>query len=417
MYATPYVHPEGFGSVGYLEDIRDDSITVADPIFGTVIVHPDDCFGVISTETGAMLPAVRPALIASPTSSHLLASAEQLAANRNTGLSDYDVWMSEVRRLKTPDQTGVAPISISAWRELWAIGYTPRQAVSIAEEDRYEAGYRTNEAEVIMLRPRHVKDAEMFPSGYPHAWEIIRRWREGVAADWRTVALGAIFARNSIQRPIEEAERLFRTFGPRIRDALLRDKPPSEAQLLQFKGIKDTRAVRLRKKGKRRGEYAWDDIPSYLDIFEWAPWVASQAQSRDYSRGFRNNIAIEWAPRGLGLAKISFTMMLIGRDAACLDTRIQRHIFGEYEEETGDTSFQFGALEEEEAGGEEEAPVKLTGTPERRQFERRVSARSGAKGARGVTRLALDTYRGLEDKLRGTEFFDEKWPMPFARAQ
>jgi hypothetical protein len=355
MYATPYVHPEGFGSVGYLEDIRDDSITVADPIFGTMIVHPDDCFGVISTETGAMLPATRPTLIHSPVSTHLLGEPERLVAN---------------------------------------------------------------EAEVIMLRPRHVKDAEMFPSGYPHAWEIIRRWREGVAADWRTVALGAIFARNSIQRPIEEAERLFRTFGPRIRDALLRDKPPSEAQLLQFKGIKDTRAVRLRKKGKRRGEYAWDDIPSYLDIFEWAPWVASQAQSRDYSRGFRNNIAIEWAPRGLGLAKISFTMMLIGRDAACLDTRIQRHFFGEYEEETGDTSFQFGALEEEEAGGEEEAPVKLVGaSPARLQYERRASARSGAKGARGVTRLALDTYRGLEDKLRGTEFFDEKWPMPFARAQ
>jgi hypothetical protein len=345
MYATPYVHPDGFGSVGFLSDIREDSITVADPIFGTLIVRPDDCFGVISTETGSVLPATRPILIASPTSSHLMPGPARMVAN---------------------------------------------------------------EAKVIMLRPRHF-EGEEFPSGYPHAWEIIRRWREGVAPDWRTIALSAIFARFSIQRPIEEAEMLYRKFGPTIRASMLRGALPSEAQLLHFKGIKDTRAVRLRKKGKRKGEYSWDDVPAILDIFEWAPWVAEQAQSKVYTRKFRDNIAIEWAPRGLGIAKISFTMMLMGRDAACVDTRIQRLFFGEYTEEFEDASFDVEALEEEE---EPEG-----GATPRTQWMSRVSRRSRAKGSRGVSRPALTAYTELEDKFKDTPYFDPEWPMPFAKAQ
>jgi hypothetical protein len=340
MYATPYLRPEGFGSVGYLEDIRDDSITVADPLFGTTIVSPDDCFGVISTETGAVLGGVRPILTASLASTHLIPEAERLVAN---------------------------------------------------------------EADVIMLRPRH-HEGEEFPSGYPHAWEIIRRWREGVAPDWRTIALSAIFARFSIQRPIEEAEMLFRRFGPTIRASMERGTLPSEAQLLRFQGIKDTRAVRKRQSGKRKGEYAWDDVPSILDIFEWAPWVAQQAESQDYSRKFRDNIAIEWAPRGLGLSKISFTMMLMGRDAACMDTRMQRFFFGEYDKEA--TAFSFGATEEE-----------YEPLPERAQFEHAIARRSRAKGSRGVTRAAIDAYRAVEDRLAETDYFDPNWPMPYAKAQ
>jgi len=344
MYATPYVHPGGFGSVGFLEDIRDDSITVADPIFGSIIVSPEDCFGVISTETGSMLPAVSPALIRSPTSSHLLPEEQQLAANKG---------------------------------------------------------------EVVMLKPRHF-EGEAFPSGYPHAWKIIRRWREGVAPDWRTVALSAIFARFSIQRPIEEAEELFRAFGPTIRDAMLRGTLPTEAQLLRFKGIKGTRATRQLTSGKRRGEYSWDDIPAILSIFEWAPWVAEQAAtSKDYSRDFRNLIASEWAPRGLGIAKISFTMMLMGRDAACMDTRMQRYFFGEYEAE--ESSFSFGALEDEE--------TEIGHSPERVQFEKKTSRRRTGKEARGVTEKAIATYAALEDKLEETPYFDPDWAMPYAKAQ
>lgn len=348
MYAVPYARAEGFGSIGYLEDVRDDSLTLADPFFGTVVVAPTDCFGIVSTETGAMLPAVAPVLISKPTSDHLAPEAERMVAN---------------------------------------------------------------DGEVIFLKPRHF-EGEEFPSGYPHAWRIIQRWRSGVAADWRTIALSAIFARVSIQRPIEEAEMLFRAFGPSIRAAMMRGSPPTEAQLLRLKGIKGTRAVRLRTSGRRRGEYAWDDVPAMLSIFEWAPWVAEQAAaSTDYSRAFRDAISLEWAPRGLGLAKISFTMMLMGRDAACMDTRMQRFFFGEYDEEQ-DASFQFGALEDEP---EEEREVGHS--VERVQFERRVSKRSTKADARGVAPSAVKAYRDLEDRLSETPYFDPSWPMPYAKAQ
>lgn len=354
MYAAAYVRPEGFGSVGFLADISPGETLVADPIFGSTWVQPQDFFCVIDTEGGATLPGVSPSLIDSPLSTHLIAE-EALAANK---------------------------------------------------------------AEVVMLEAR--EGGGEFPSGYPQAWEYIRRWREGVAVDWRTIALSAIFARNSIQRSIEEAEMLFRIFGPTIRDALLRGRPPTEKQLQRLKGIAGTRAVRLRQKGPRAGEYAWDDIPAYVSIFEWAPWIAEQANaSRDYGRSFRDMVAIEWLPRGIGIAKLSFTMMLMGRDAACLDTRMQRYFFGQYESlEVEDASFDVAELD---ALAEQEQEDFYRGIrakePERAQFMGRTSKRSNAKGARGVTRGALNTYLEMEDRLSETPYFDPDWFMPYAKAQ
>jgi len=353
MYAAAYVRPEGFGSVGFLADISRGRTLVADPIFGSTWVAPEDFFCVIETEGGATLPGVSPALVQSPFSGHLV-TEEALAANR---------------------------------------------------------------AEVVMLEAR--EGGGEFPSGYPIAWEYIRRWREGVAVDWRTVALSAIFARNSIQRSIKEAEMLFRIFGPTIRDALVRGKPPTAKQLQRFKGIANTRAVRRLQKGPRKGEYSWDDIPAYVSIFEWAPWVAEQANaSPNYNRGFRDMVAIEWLPRGIGLAKLSFTMMLMGRDAACLDTRMQRYFFGQYDEQEEDASFDVGELDALAKQEEEEFYKGIRAKePERVRWMDKTKARSKAKGARGSTRAALNAYVEMEDRLSETPYFDPDWFMPFAKAQ
>jgi hypothetical protein len=353
MYAAAYVRPEGFGSVGFLADISRGRTLVADPIFGSTWVAPEDFFCVIETEGGATLPGVSPALVQSPFSEHLV-TEEALAANR---------------------------------------------------------------AEVVMLEAR--EGGGEFPSGYPIAWEYIRRWREGVAVDWRTVALSAIFARNSIQRSIEEAEMLFRIFGPTIRDALVRGKPPTAKQLQRFKGIANTRAVRRLQKGKRKGEYSWDDIPAYVSIFEWAPWVAEQANaSPSYDRSFRDMVAIEWLPRGIGLAKLSFTMMLMGRDAACLDTRMQRYFFGQYDEQEEDASFDVAELDALAKQEEEEFYKGVRAKePERARWMDKTKARSTAKGARGATRTALNAYVEMEDRLGATPYFDPDWFMPFAKAQ
>jgi hypothetical protein len=239
-----------------------------------------------------------------------------------------------------------------------------------------------NEAEVMMLRPR--KGGEEFPSGYPVAWEYIERWRTGVAADWRTIALAAIFARTSIQRPIKHAEKLYRLFGHTIRDAYLAGRSPTADEMIEYAGLKGSRAETARLK-KRGGPF--DDAAVYEEIGEWASWVAAAvAPSDDYSRDVRDMIAIEWLPKGLGIAKVSFTMMLAGRDAACLDTRMLDYFFAKRKKSRTD-------------------------------FEKAVARRSTMKGARGITQSAVKRYRKLEDKLSKTPYFDPEWLMPFAKAQ
>lgn len=232
--------------------------------------------------------------------------------------------------------------------------------------------------EVIELRGRET--GETFVSGYPHAWEYIQRWRELVAPDWRTIALIAIFARSSIRRKIEEAERLYRVFAPTLRDALLAGRTPTRKQMVRYKGLKGTRTASSTAAGL-------DDARSFEDIIQWSPWVAEEMRhSDDFSTAFRDKIAIEWLPWGLGMAKLSFTMSLAGRDASCLDTRMLEYFFGD-------------------------------DATARSQFERAVASRSGAKGARGVVRSAVQTYVALEKQLSRTPYFDADWPMPYARAQ
>lgn len=318
MYAAAYQTLAGFGSVGFLAgfDRRGERLRIADPIFGYVTISAEDAFCVIDTEGGAVLPGVVPILGKAEFSEWLVPGAERMVANRK-----------EVE-------------------QLWLIGQ--------------ETG-------------------EMFPSGYPHAWEFIKHWREAVAPDWRTIALAAIFARTTIQRPIEEAEALYREFGPTMRDALLRGHTPTHKEMLRFRGIKGTRAAREAE--------GLDDLASYLAIFEWAPWVTEQmSKNKKYDRSFRDTIAVEYVPWGVGMAKLSFTMMLTGRDAACLDTRMLEYFF--QDDDKGRARFLSG-----------------------------VSQRSKAKGARGILNAAVKRYRGVEDELEKTEFFDPKWPQPYAKAQ
>ena len=100
-------------------------------------------------------------------------------------------------------------------------------------------------------------------------------------------------------------------FGPILRDAYTAGESPTADEMVQYAGLKGTRAEK-----RARG---LDDAAVYEEIGKWAPWVADSLAARDdYSRKMRDMIAIEGLPKGLGIAKESFTMMLAGRDAACI---------------------------------------------------------------------------------------------------
>ncbi len=213
-----------------------------------------------------------------------------------------------------------------------------------------------------------------FPSGYPAAFEFIQHWRESVAVDWRTIALIAIFARTTIQRPIEDAERQYRIFGPTLRDALFTGRVPTLERLSRMRGIR-ARALGL------------DDARSYVSILRWAPRVAEyfRGVGAVFDRSVRDGIALEYLPHGLGLAKLSFSCMLLGRDAACIDTRMLQYFFGRDER----------AID---------------------RYLHDVAQRAPGID-RGITRRALGAYRAVEDRLAFTPYFDFTWPQPYAKAQ
>lgn len=384
MYATTYLTEHGFASVGFIGDFIGDRIRVADPVFGWAEPLADDCFAVTHTETGYVLPGVRPALSPSLTSPWLLES-ERLAANK---------------------------VIRGPWGER-----------DVREHPK------------TMLEPE--LGGDKFVSGYPHAWERIQRWAFEVAPDWRSLALSAIFARCSIQRPIEEAERLYRMFGPTLRDAMLRGKPPSPEQMLRWRGIKGTRAE------KRKG--GLDDLRSFQEIMEWAPWCSEVLASRDdLSRDMRDIIALEFLPWGLGIAKLSFTMMLSGRDAACLDTRMLNYFLAGTDpyatDFNSDEEDEFLAVleiaEERGTGGRKltpkqiatrlELPIEsvqryldLSKNSAKAHFLSKVSRRQKSKVrvVRGMQRSAVEAYRELEGQLKQTPYFDPDWPQPYAKAQ
>jgi len=303
MYAAVYARPEGFGSVGFLAGFRGQSIRVGDPIFGYVTVAAEDCFCVISTETGVVLPAVTPVLADSIESSWLMPTEGQMVANEVTSF-----WV-------TPTKGG-----------------------------------------------------DKFPSGYPAAWERVKRWREHVAPDWRTIVLVAAFARSTIRTNIKTAEKSYRAFGPWLREAVLSGRKIVPSQIARLRPV---RAMGL----------ATERAEDYVALLDYAPWLEDQMRrSSDYTRGFRNEVALQKMPPGIALPKLSFTVSLLGRDAACLDGRILGDWFG-------DESKQI-AKGFEKPGGMEH-----------------------------VRRTALDRYIALEDRLRETEYWDPEWPMPYAKAQ
>jgi len=210
---------------------------------------------------------------------------------------------------------------------------------------------------------------EGFVSGYPIAYERIRFWREGLAPDWRTVSLVMAFCIATAGTRITSAQKYYQQFAPVLRELLEQGVEPTREQILGLPGFRSLGLPSLRSRGV-------SELPEY------ATWLVEQMEdSTDYSRKFRNRIVREPVPTGLGLAKLSFSLSLLGRDGACLDRRILYHWLGKEE-----------------------------GIKSREQFE--------SKRADGsFSPLTVARYNKLEERLRHSKWWDPGWPMPYAKAQ
>jgi hypothetical protein len=331
-YAAAYDTGKGFGSVGLVTEVDGYTVFLRDPVLGDTKKHIDDCYHLLWTESAVVLPFVDIVKTTSITSPWLEGAYEdtsqRMAANRLALVEDDP-------------------------------------AEEFKEDDEGDTGFNFGAEE---------EAPEEFLSGYPKAWERVRVWREEIAPDWRTAALVMTFAACTIQTLIEKVEESYLLFGPLLKSAMENNEP------VDVEGVHELPSFRQLNYHKAKAE-------TVVSVIEYAPWLAERLlHSKDYSRKFRNSVAVENVARGLGMVKWSFSSALLGRDAACLDSRMMDEIFSK------DKAKQ-------------------------EQVEKAWNRRSTGKDRHGFTRNSVDVYANIEDRVRNSEYFDPSWPMPFARAQ
>lgn len=225
-----------------------------------------------------------------------------------------------------------------------------------------------NKAKVLRF-PRKTGRVEVptnFVSGYDtYAREAAMYWRQQGVSSQPVLAAGS-FALASVQTSIVRALVLMDLLGPFV----LENKLPSYKELWKLidrsgAGFQATRAKRLK-------------------AFEaYRQNIVEEINEGSRDNALRKKLATEVGlPSGLGLAKSSFTLALLGNDCGCLDARIVNWAFTDKVAE---------------------------------KFLNRISSKR-KDGA--MTDVTYQVYRNAELRiLKDTPFFDQRDPVGLARAQ
>lgn len=151
------------------------------------------------------------------------------------------------------------------------------------------------------------------PAGYTvtgydvYAKDAALFWRRHGVGTQPVLAAG-VFALASIQTPIATALRLFDMLAPYV---LNDELPPDEDLAL----IVQTSGAGL--DDPQRGRPAW-----FRQFFDYRGTIVGAVADGLRDNPLRNALAESGMPRGLGLAKLSFVLSLLGSDVGCLDARI-----------------------------------------------------------------------------------------------
>lgn len=151
------------------------------------------------------------------------------------------------------------------------------------------------------------------PAGYTvtgydvYAKDAALHWRKHGVGTQPVLAAG-VFALSSIQTPIVTALRLFDMLGPYV---LNDELPPDDDLVLMVQtsgaGLDDP----------QRGRPAW-----FRQFFDYRKTIVGAVGEGLRDNPLRRALAENSMPRGLGLAKLSFVLSLLGSDLGCLDARI-----------------------------------------------------------------------------------------------
>lgn len=154
---------------------------------------------------------------------------------------------------------------------------------------------------------------EPFVTGYTEVRPQLMKHRDRVPTV-ETIRLCSIFAISTIRVQIDVAERRFDCLKE-----LWGDHPGSEFEPW------DLEAVKSCFQGMQNG--MGDTV---LNVSAWAPTVHNAIGKKKLKdRALRRYLAVEnKLPHGLGLAKVSFTLALLGMDTICLDSRLLDRMFG-----------------------------------------------------------------------------------------
>ncbi len=227
-----------------------------------------------------------------------------------------------------------------------------RVAMRRAAETRHAPSYRPRGAR---FDPR-----DLPLSGFPS--ETLLRHRTQVPSV-DTIRLSSLFAVSTVRTSIEEAERSFNCFV-HLYEARGRELPDIADIRNCFRGLQNTKSR------------------MFHEVAEYAPVIQDAIVAGLRDRELRRFLVRETSlPAGLGVAKTSFTLALLGHDCVCLDARLLNRMFGSPK----------GALEIESGWG---------------------------KSGKHVSELSLRRYEKVEDAfLAQNPFYNAGDPIGRARAQ
>jgi hypothetical protein len=206
-------------------------------------------------------------------------------------------------------------------------------------------------------------------SGFPRARQEIERYRAEVPTT-RVIILSMAFAISTVRTNIASAERAFACYGERYHTT---QGPPSYDDILDCftlygRGLAPSKTETLR------------GIAPYGETIESAMLLG--LRDRDLRRHLATATDL---PPGLSLAKLSFTLALLGQNVICLDARLLGTMFDAEEQET---------------------------------FNRRTKKADKGPSRGRLRQDAVDAYEEAEDLfLDGNRYYDPSDPLGQARAQ
>lgn len=241
----------------------------------------------------------------------------------------------------------------------WARAAAPLRLASEASVRRFAPkGYR-----FAPMPSQLFADAPII-TGYGEVRPALMRHRQEMPSI-DTIRLSALFAVSTVRTSIEEAERSFDCFVELYERGGRQMEQVSVDDIRGcFRGLQNTKAK------------------VFSEVAAYAPTIRKAIESGLKDRKLRRHLATETdLPTGLSLAKLSFTLALLGHDCVCLDARLLARMF---------------------------------------DAKRRVEVEGswGKTAAGRVSELSLRRYEAVEDSfLTGNPFYRASDPIGRARAQ